>query len=120
MTPDQTYCVEMLTEWVRGSHHLPKVRPHGSGVECNVYADLSTYDSDKLTRLVLLAHRDSIRVEIVSSGPRMVKVVCHRRKAMRADMGVNERHPTLTHLRETIDKMIAQTQPPEATPPPTP
>ena len=99
LTEDQRYCVDMLADWALGEHHLPKVHVFGVGVCINHYGDLSTCDFDKLTRLVLLAHRDAVRIEIASSGPRMVKIIAHRRKHGEAsDLRFCDRHPNLKDL----------------------
>ena len=97
----------MLEQWARGAHHLPTVHAFGGGVCINHYADFATTDSDKLTRLVLLAHLHSVRIEIASSGPRMVKVIAHRREPMVPGGSWTTQHPTLEMLRDQIDKMIA-------------
>lgn len=106
MTEDQKYCVAMLAEWAGGTHHLPKVHSFGDGVCINFLNDLSTYDFDRLTRLVLLAHRDAVRVEIAGSGPRMVRIIAHRRKhGDRKSMRQYDWHPSLDDLVETIKGM---------------
>lgn len=95
MNDNQQYCINMLSEWVGGPHHLPKVHEFGTGVAINYYGDLSTFDFDRLTRLVILAHQKLIRVEIASSGPGMVKIICHRR---RETGPTSKRHATLDDL----------------------
>jgi len=93
---DQIFCKNMLSEWVGGDHHLPKVTEYGTGICINFYGDLSTYDWNRLTMLVLLAHRDFVRIEIGSSGPRMVRIIAHRRKP-REDSDLQwQRHPSAT------------------------
>lgn len=106
MTEDQEYCTEMLADWVLGSHHLPKVHEFGTGVCINYAGDLSTYDHDRLTRLVLLAHKYSVRIEIGSSGPGMVKVIAHRRIPKEEGQRFWQGHPTLEHLRDSIDSYL--------------
>ena len=98
----------MLAEWVGGYHRLPKVKEWGSGVCVNFYGDLSTYDWNRLTTLVLLAHRDFVRIEIASSGPRMVRVIAHRRGPKKDGDAVHERHPSLDDLIEQIKSMQAK------------
>jgi hypothetical protein len=99
MTEDQQFCKDMLSEWVGGDHHLPKVHGFEKGICINFCGDLSTHDGDRLTRLVLLAHRDAVRIEIASSGPRRVKIIAHRRKhGTRETLKFWEFHPTLTDL----------------------
>ncbi len=108
MTPDQQACVYMLAEWRGGLHHLPKVYECGRGVCINIYDDLATHDFNRLTMLVLLAHKHGVRIEVSSSGPRMVRVIAHKRKhGDRAEMKFYEWHPTLEDLKAQIDKMLA-------------
>ena len=109
LTEDQKHCKAMLSEWVGGDHHLPKVLHFGTGICINHFGDLSTYDWNKLTRLVLLAHRDFIRVEIASSGPRMVKICAHRRAARVEGDKQWQRHPSLDDLIQEIEKMKQDT-----------
>lgn len=106
MTEDQEYCKEMLADWVLGNHHLPKVHEFGTGVCVNYRGDLSTYDWDRLTRLVLLAHSYSVRIEIAASGPGMVKVIAHRRVPKAEGQKMWQGHPTLENLRDRIDSHL--------------
>lgn len=103
----QIYCKNMLSEWVGGDHHLPDVKEFGTGICINFYGDLSTYDWNRLTMLVLLAHRDSVRIEIASSGQRMVKIIAHRRKPKEEGDNQWQRHASLDDLIEIIGKMKA-------------
>jgi len=105
LSKDQLYCKDMLSEWVGGEHHLPKVKEFGTGICINFSGDLSTYDWNRLTTLVLLAHRDLVRVEIASSGPRMVRVIAHRRHPREENDSQWQRHPSLDDLMEMIGKM---------------
>jgi len=104
VSEDQEYCICMLSEWAGGRHHLPKVYAWGVGVCINHHGDLSTFDYNRLTRLVLLAHRDAVRIEIASSGPRRVKIIAHRRKHGEG-LSMFERHPCLADLAAIIDEM---------------
>lgn len=101
----QTACIETLTRWVGGSHHLPRVREFGTGVCINYTGDLSTFDFDRLTALVLYAHRDAVRIEIASSGPRRVKIIAHKRihkGSPDEQRRIWEYHPTLADLESRI------------------
>ena len=102
MTEDQSYCTATLAEWALGAHHLPTVHEFGAGVCINWHGDLSTHDFDRLTRLVLLAHRDAVRIEIASSGPGMVRIIAHRRTPGRYPLPQSVRHPTLDELAERV------------------
>lgn len=110
MTKDQESCIETLSEWVCGRHHLPKVKEFGTGVCINYSGDLSTFDFDRLTRLVLLAHRDAVRIEIASSGPRLVRIIAHKRRhGDRNEMKMHEWHPSLSDLAARIDAAMSNT-----------
>ena len=95
LTEDQEYCRKALSFWVGGDHHLPKVDDWGAGIAINFSGDLSTWDFNRLTQLVLIAHRYFIRIEIGSSGPRMVKVIAHRRRLTGSQ---SWRHPGIGEL----------------------
>lgn len=115
LTADQKFCIAMLAEWMGGSHHLPKVQQWGPGVAINFSGALSTYDFDHLTRLVILAHRDAVRIEIGASGPRMVRIIAHRRQhGDRKSLTMSEYHPDLGGLR----KLAANLDVPAARPVP--
>lgn len=106
-TPEQEACIATLEEWACGAHHLPKVYEFGRGVAINFSGDLSTFDFDRLTTLVLLAHRDAVRIEITWSGPMRVKIVAHKRKPWTGTKDSFARvHPTLAHLIERATKLL--------------
>lgn len=96
MTEDQLYCRQMLSVWVGGDHRLDKIEPFGVGIAMRWSQDLSTFDFDRLTALVLLAHKYWVRVSIQSHAPRYIKIVCHRRKP--DGDRIYERHPGLADL----------------------
>ena len=105
MTEDQLFCVETLCDWALGRHHLPKVHQFGNGVCVNWSGDLSTFDFDGLTRLVLIAHRDAVRIEISSSGPGMIRIIAHRREHVTNEkLPMHKMHPTLDDLIKQISK----------------
>ena len=70
---------EFFGELYYGEHHIPnKIKKFGNGFSVSVPAGIATYDSDHLTRLVFMAHRDCIRVEIANSSPYNIKITIHR------------------------------------------
>lgn len=105
LSEDQIYCKRSLAEWAGGEHHLPDVKQFGTGICINFYGDLSTYDWNRLTMLVLIAHRDFIRIEIASSGPRMVRIIAHKRAPKADGDRQHQRHPSLNDLIEQIKKL---------------
>lgn len=57
--------------------------PWGDGVSMQVRYWLATYDSDALTRLVLAAHRFSVRVDIgPGRGFGLLRIVAHQRDSI--------------------------------------
>ena len=103
-TEDQQYCIKLLTLWACGEHHLPQVHECGCGVCINFSGDLSTFDFDRLTFLVLLAFRYRVRIEIASSGPRRIRIIAHRRKATGS---MSQRHPGITELTERASDLLS-------------
>lgn len=85
-----------------GLHHIPGprnatpeecVKPWGSGSWLvNHHGELSSYDWDTLTRLVLLGHERCIRVSVLHGGPRSVRVGISARSRVPSIM---EGHPTI-------------------------
>lgn len=104
-TDDQQFCIGVLSEFAGGDHHLPKIEDWGHGVAINHSGDLSTHDFDGLTRLVLLAHKHAVRIEISFSGPGRVKIIAHRRKHQGDGerLGQSVRHPSLADLAAKIE-----------------
>lgn len=95
MTDDQWACAQMIADVFGGFHHLVgKITEFGQGINTNCYSGvLATFDFDRLTRLVLLAHDRCIRVEIISSGPNRVGIAAWKRKTRNGSM--SQRHPTI-------------------------
>jgi hypothetical protein len=99
---DQLLASYALAVVEEGYHHLGKIKECGPrGVETSVRSNLSTFDGNRLTRIVLVAHRMGVRIEIGPSGPSMVKLMAHARHINDdKDSGLQfwERHPSLDHL----------------------
>lgn len=102
MTPDQLACFELLCEVFYGEHHVPdNIYEFGRGIKVSTYSgQLSTFDFDYLTRLVVLAHDRCVRVEIGSSGPGRIALILHKRKGRGGD--VYSRHPTIEQAIERV------------------
>ncbi len=101
ISPDATRIEQVLADAYRGIHHVKpgEIKKFADDHwEVSVYEDISTYDYDVLTRLVLAAHKYAVRVSIKSSGPRLLKLTLFARKR---DAGMTERHPT---IQQAIDK----------------
>ena len=89
-----------LAEFYSGSHHIPgKVKEYGSGWVLNIWkGSFATYDFDGLTRLVILAHKHLIRVEIGHAGM-YLQLRIHKREKTG---GMAQRHPDLDGLNQLI------------------
>lgn len=88
----------MLSRVFRGIHHVHNLkRGHGMWT-CLHYGDLSTFDSDILTRLVLASHEYCIRASIQNGGPRTLKIILHPRTSR--DGNYFDRHPTIEQAIE--------------------
>lgn len=86
-----------------GLHHCPEIKKVAADRwEVNNYGMLATADSDILTRLVISAHDQCIRVQIQSSGPRLVKIVLSPRHGRIGPF--SEIHPTIEQAIEKIRK----------------
>ena len=85
----------VLATAFRGIHHVPGWRqrkPFGEGLTVTVIADLSTFDGDYLTRLVVAAHEECVRMTVDPGGPRRL---CLRFWSRMREGRLYERHPTI-------------------------
>ncbi len=69
----------VLTAVFGGEHHWPPVHKHNEGTqgeywEVNTTRNLATSNPDHLTLLVVAAHDQCVRVNLMMSGPGMVKI----------------------------------------------
>lgn len=79
----------------RGIHHVEgweKRQPYGPGVSVLVDAGISTFDFDVLTRLVVAAHDECVRLEISGAGHYSLRLAFHSRER---EGRMSERHPTM-------------------------
>lgn len=83
-----------FAELFHGEHHIPRggIHSFGFGWCVNYLGDLSTFDFDRLTQLVFLAHDRCVRAEVMCSGSRMIKIAIHKR---RREGSTTQRHPTI-------------------------
>jgi hypothetical protein len=87
----------ILGEWARGIYHLKtnKVNwshPHYIDFKFDYGGDLSTWDFNGLTRLMLLCHDRAVRLEITPCNPRFIRLTFHPRQSRTGCMA--KRHPT--------------------------
>lgn len=91
---NQQECIELLSLVFGGTHNLNPLTPiRKVGIEMKFYGSLSTFDSSKLTHLVLLAHQKAIRVEIDGCGHHRLKISLFYRGERQGE--IYSRHPTL-------------------------
>lgn len=64
-------------------------------VHQGTFGGLSTYDMDRLTRLLLVAHEERVRVTIEAAAPRYLRLVFHPRKESGR---LYERHPSMSDV----------------------
>jgi hypothetical protein len=98
LAPQQERIRNVLAQAFRGIHHCGKIKKYDVGTinemwETNQYGGMATYDFDQLTRLVIAAHDECVRVEISHSGPGLIKI----RLWARENRGGKffEKHPTM-------------------------
>lgn len=103
MSDDQYECYEFLADLFCGWHHITgKLHEWGDGIRLNTSQvwGFATFDFDKLTRAVVMAHDRMIRFEICPSGPGMLGLVLHKRHKRNGRMF--ERHPTIEEAIKII------------------
>lgn len=95
MTDDQWKCAEMLADLFGGFHHVRgEIKRCGTGIQVNSRnGGFATYDFNKLTAAVVMAHDRMIRFDISPSGPGMLRLTFHRRHVRDGNMAA--RHPTI-------------------------
>lgn len=86
---------KFFAEFYRGEHHIPsKIKEFGYGFCVNHdRGDMATHDYNNLTRIVLMAHRDCIRVGITAVRNNILQIAIWQRQGREGSM--SERHPTI-------------------------
>lgn len=103
--PGDVRCMAVLSYTVGGMHHTETIRRYRRGFKTSLYACyLSTFDFDRLTRLVAAAHYYCVRVELSQSSPRTIGVILHARDTREGDF--SKRHPDLS-VFEAHQKRLA-------------
>lgn len=100
---EQRACIDCLSEFYGGYHHLDNLRECGKGVMMTTIRDFSTFDNDRLTSLVIAAHARSVRVEISSCSPHYLRVYAHKR-VDDPSLRMHLRHPNLSDLMKRIEE----------------
>jgi hypothetical protein len=105
MSDDQWECYLMLADLYYGFHHVTgKLHKWGTGIRLNTHqvGGFATFDFDKLTRAVVMAHDRKIRFGVYPSGPGMLGLELYKRHARTGLM--RERHPTIEDAIKAIRK----------------
>jgi hypothetical protein len=95
LTEVERRIARVLSRAYRGMHHVPgweKRKSADTGFRVVIPPGISTFDLDVLTRLVVAAHDEAVRVEIVPAGPRDLALYLHPRQR---EGRMYERHPDL-------------------------
>ncbi len=93
---------EFFADLYCGEHHIPnKIIRYGRGWCVNDYIPMATYDFDRLTKLVVMAHDRCIRAEIYPSSGGKFKVAIWKRKREGTQ---SFKHSTMEEAIERIRK----------------
>lgn len=95
MSDDQYECAKMFASVLGGFHHVNGTfKQCGRGIKIHHYGgSFATFDYYNLTRLVVIAHDEMVRVELIPSGPGRLGFAMWKRHGREG--GVEERHPTI-------------------------
>ena len=102
-TPGQLRCWKAWSWCVGGDHHMEKVYECGHGIRTTTYGSCSTHDGNLMTRMVLIAHLDCVRLDVDNGGPNRIAVIIHPRDPEAT--GTCEGHPNLDALIERAKAM---------------
>lgn len=98
---------QFFSKFYGGVHHIPNgsIIKYGSGWSVNNNnGSLSSYDSNDLTRLVVMAHDECIRVELIPARQGVIKIAIWKRERVGNFM---DKHPTLEHHIQDIRKALS-------------
>lgn len=94
MTKGQRRCYDLLATWAGGTHHLyGKVDQCERGLSYTLSGSLDTYDWNRLTTLVMLAHARCVRVEVAAAARGYLRLYLHPRVR---EGRIHEKHPTMS------------------------
>lgn len=105
MTDGQWACAKLFADVCCGFHHVVgKFKPDGTGVRISDFAGRwSTFDFDRLTVLVVLAHDRAIRVELEQSAPGRIGFHLHFRGTRTGQMYA--RHPSIENAIANVRRV---------------
>lgn len=98
--PFEVRAEKLLSRVFRGMHHVSSLKKTPTYWTCSECGDMSTYDFDTLTRLVLAAHEYCCRVEIKQGGPQRLKIIVSPRIPKTDETMIYECHPTIEQAIE--------------------
>lgn len=111
MSPFGEEVADLLGQVYAGIYHIQDEVLHpraewsnANRIEIVVYGDLSTYDFDILTKLVVLCHDHAIRFTVAPASNKHLRLLFHRRQ--RESKHISERHPTLEDAAQGIRERI--------------
>jgi hypothetical protein len=93
---------KFYSEFYRGEHHIPGEKPKQWGLGFTVIHDrgeLSSFDFNSLTKLVLMAHDQCIRVEVSPHSKKEMRISIWKRER---DGSIDSRHPTIEQAISTF------------------
>jgi hypothetical protein len=97
-------CEDVIAQAFRGAYHCSgwsRRKAWGDGIKVSCCQDLSTCDFDILTRLVIAAHDNAVRVRIMQGGAWGVSIGLTPRKR---EGDIFESHPTIEAAIERMRK----------------
>lgn len=120
MTDDQWRCSLVAARLKCGFHHITNLQRAGKGIAFDELGDWSTFDFDTMTRAVLIAHEECVRISVgtrrmsddekagspfegVDLYSAYMEVQIHPRKPLGQGMG--QRHPNIADLVYQIDQL---------------
>ena len=94
-----------LAVYFNGEHHFPsKLEAWGDGWAIHSHDCISTFDFNELTRLVVMAHDECIRVQITAKSKGRLTIAIHKRNPEETSMMLS--HPKLEAHVEKIREGI--------------
>jgi len=110
MSPLGVKAADFLGELYRGIYHLNRTSLQKANWDCPhhvrmvLYGDMSTYDFNDLTTMVVLSHDMMLRVNLRGIAPGYMEMLIHERTTRDMDAFQSERLPELDDHIATIRK----------------
>ena len=95
--------VDLFIDFVFGGrHHTRKVIEHSNCFEVRFWQDVSTWDGNIMTKIVVASHDLGLRASLDANGMRGLKLTLHSRATRAASI---TGHPTLEQHLEKIGRV---------------